>query len=287
MFKLKFAKTYDFAIMLKHNLEHVTEDYFSVSDNAFCVADGITRDLKDGTPIAYPETYEQAIELIKKYPNPSGATAAAKTCAEGFVSLASSLSTISEITNSHIIDILKTVNSEIGLLNKNRKIDYLANDRYACVAVGGVFINNKLLCFSIGDSVIRILDENYNIIFDSSTTNIVLAPYKPSLFVKLRYGTWSWSNDNYRKFWRKKIRNNTWRLYNRKYTFGALTGEKKAIPFIRTYSINLDNAKYILAFSDGCIECLNTKEQMISIIANPEQIKEELHEKTLLIYEKE
>ncbi|MBR4110736.1 MAG: hypothetical protein IKK43_03480 [Clostridia bacterium] len=287
MFKLKFAKTYDFAIMSKHNLEHVLEDYFTVSENAFCVADGVTRDLKDGTPIVYPETYEQAVELIQKYPNPSGATAAAKICAEGFVSLASSLSTVLEITNAHIMNVLKTVNSEIATLNKNRKIDYVKNDYYACVAVGGIFVDNMLWCFAIGDSTIRILDKDYNIVFDSSATNTALVPYKPSLFLKLRRGTWTWNNAKYRKFWRKRVRNNTWRLFTGKYTFGALTGEKKAIPFIKTYSINLDNAKYILAYSDGCEECLRTKEQMISVIANPEQIKEETHEKTLLIYEKE
>ena len=287
MFKLKFAKTYDFAIMLKHNLDHVLEDYFTVSDNAFCVADGITRDFLDGTPLSYPETYEEAIELIKKYPNPSGATAAAKICAEGFVSLASSLSTVSEITNAHIMNILKTVNSEIATLNKNRKIDYIKNDYFACVAVGGIFVENMLWCFAIGDSTLKILDENYNVIFDSSLNNTALIPYKPSLFLKLRTGTWTWNNPKFRKHLRKKIRNNTWRLFTRKYTFGALTGQKKAIPFIKTYSINLEKAKYILAHTDGCDDCLRTKEQIISVIANPEQIKDEIHEKTLLIYEKE
>ena len=36
MFKLKFAETYDFEIMIRYNLDHVLEYYFAVSENAFC-----------------------------------------------------------------------------------------------------------------------------------------------------------------------------------------------------------------------------------------------------------
>ncbi len=85
---------------------------------------------------------------------------------------------------------------------------------------------------------------------------------------------------------RKMNRNNNWFRITNRYTYGALTGENKAIPFVKTYTVPLQNAKYILAYSDGCEDCLKTKEQIKSVIENPEQIKEEIHEKTLLIYEK-
>ena len=87
MFNLKFAKTYDFAIMTKNNLDHVLEDYYIAEADAFCVADGITRDFKDGTTMSsYPTTKEEALKVIEKYPNPSGAAKAAKVCAETFIS---------------------------------------------------------------------------------------------------------------------------------------------------------------------------------------------------------
>ena len=287
MFKIIFAKTYDFAIMEKYQLDHVKEDYFIANENVFCVADGVTRDRIDGKPLDYPKTLEDAKDLIANYPNPSGAATAAKTCTETFVN---SISLEEKIDEKKIFEAVKKSNMEIAKLNANRKIDFGTNDYFGCVAVGGKIIDNTLYCFSICDCKIKILDNNFDIIFDTARVpdNMALVKSKEHFILgKLIYrGKWNWNNIEYRKHFRKKYRNNNWFRITNRYTFGVLTGEKKALPFVHTYTVSLDNAKYILAYSDGCDDCIRTKEQIISVISNPEQIKEEIHEKTLVIYER-
>lgn len=286
MFTLKFANTYDFSVMLENHLKHVIEDHFSISKEAFCIADGITRDLTDCTPLEYPKNLEEALDIIKKYPNPSGATRAATICSDNFIKYVSGFN-INSISERDILDIVKKINNDIYALNANRKIDYLVNDYYAAVAVGGVFSNNSLLGFAIGDCRVIVLNKNLDTLFDSNQNNIsALGGRELPLYFKLFKIDASWSNPNFRKFMRKTVRNNSLLKYIKRHTFGALTGEHKAMPFVTTFSFPLANAKYILAFSDGCEDSLNTKEKLASVIEKPSQIRKELHEKTLLIYEK-
>ena len=42
MYNLKFASTYDFAVMRENNIKAVTEDYYAITRNLFCVADGVS-----------------------------------------------------------------------------------------------------------------------------------------------------------------------------------------------------------------------------------------------------
>ena len=169
MLDLIFAKTYNFPIMEKNNINHVFEDSFKISSNAFCIADGITRDLINGDAFFYPKTKEKALELTKKYPNPSGASQAAKICTENFINYTSNLD-LNKINKNTIYKIIKRINLDIAKLNKNRHIDYIVNDYYCCVAVGGIFVNDTLYCFAIGDSKIKLLDENLNTLFDTSNS---------------------------------------------------------------------------------------------------------------------
>ncbi len=286
MFKLKFAHTYDFGVMIKYKLDHVIEDYYTVSDNAFCVADGITRECTDGTTINYPHTLEEAEEIIKKYPNPSGATKAAHICGDNFIKYASEID-LNNISEKDLLHIAKKINKDIKQINKNRKIDYLTEDLYGCVAVGGIFTKDFLYAFAIGDSNIRILDKDFNIILDTTSKTLSL-DYKPNkLTSKLYKGKWNWSLPKYRIHLRKVVRNNPILQFFKHDAYGALTGQVTATPFIKTFKIPLDNVKYIFVHSDGCESLLKTKEQMQNVLLNPTSIQEEIHEKTLLIYEKE
>lgn len=286
MYNLKFASTYDFSVMRENNIKAVTEDYYATTRNLFCVADGVTRDLIDGTSLKYPSTKEEAQAVIEKYPNPSGATLASTICATSFIKYASSIAKVSE---DSVLEVLKKINSDIGEINKNRtNIDYVKEDLYGCVAVGGIITDDYLYCFSIGDCRIKLLDDNFNTTFDTENLNHNLLPYEePKEFIDLYKDEWKWENPKYREYYRKNIRNNVQRFENGEYSFGVLTGEETALPFVKISKVSLTNVKYILAYSDGCEECLDSKEKIISIIANPEQIKNEAHEKTLLIFEKD
>lgn len=286
MYNLKFASTYDFSVMRENNIKAVTEDYYATTRNLFCVADGVTRDLIDGTSLKYPSTKEEAQAVIEKYPNPSGATLASTICATSFIKYASSIAKVSE---DSVLEVLKKINSDIGEINKSRtNIDYVKEDLYGCVAVGGIITDDYLYCFSIGDCRIKLLDDNFNTTFDTENLNHNLLPYEePKEFIDLYKDEWKWENPKYREYYRKNIRNNVQRFENGEYSFGVLTGEETALPFVKISKVPLTNVKYILAYSDGCEECLDSKEKIISIIANPEQIKNEAHEKTLLIFEKD
>lgn len=286
MYNLKFASTYDFSVMRENNIKAVTEDYYATTRNLFCVADGVTRDLIDGTSLKYPSTKEEAQAVIEKYPNPSGATLASTICATSFIKYASSIAKVSE---DSVLEVLKKINSDIGEINKSRtNIDYVKEDLYGCVAVGGIITDDYLYCFSIGDCRIKLLDDNFNTTFDTENLNHNLLPYEePKEFIDLYKDEWKWENPKYREYYRKNIRNNVQRFENGEYSFGVLTGEEAALPFVKISKVPLTNVKYILAYSDGCEECLDSKEKIISIIANPEQIKNEAHEKTLLIFEKD
>ena len=284
MFKIKFARTFDFAIMSKNNLDHVLEDYFVTTKNAFCIADGITRELVTGKPLKYPTTKEEALEILKDYPNPSGATLAAKTCAEKFISYISKRD-VSKMSTDIIYKVMKAVNKDISKINEGRKIDYLVNDEYACCAVGGVFQDEVLYAFAVGDCKMMLLDENLDIVADTSSST-AYNDYKDSYKMKcFRNADWM-TNKEFRVYIRKTMRNNIWYKLLKRHTFGVLNGDTKALYFIERYKFDLSKVKYILAFSDGCVDCLQTKEQIASVLENPEHVGEERHEKTLIIYER-
>lgn len=282
MFKLKFAKMYDNSIFEKYNINPIAEDYFKVEDNIFCVADGVTRDSIYGESIPYPKNKQEVEEWIKVYPNPSGAYEAAKICAESFVEKL--LEYDKKIDENVILDAIRIANNKIAKINENRKIDYLANDLFCCVAVGGCIIENTLYCFSIGDCHITAFDENFNIKFNTINNHKQFEDY---LEIYSKENKYDWNNPKDRVMVRRDFRNKPGKLYNNKeISFGVLSGEKAAEHYIDVYKVDLSQIKYICAYSDGCEPFFETKEIAKKIILEPEQLKNEGKERTLVIYER-
>lgn len=282
MFKLKFAKMYDNSIFEKYNINPIAEDYFKVEDNIFCVADGVTRDSIYGESIPYPQNKQEVEEWIKVYPNPSGAYEAAKICAESFVEKL--LEYDKKIDENVILDAIRIANNKIAKINENRKIDYLANDLFCCVSVGGCIIENTLYCFSIGDCHITAFDENFNIKFNTINNHKQFEDY---LEIYSKENEYDWNNPKDRVMVRRDFRNKPGKLYNNKeISFGVLSGEKEAEHYIDVYKVDLSQIKYICAYSDGCEPFFETKEIAKKIIIEPEQLKNEGKERTLVIYER-
>lgn len=282
MFKLKFAKMYDNSIFEKYNINPIAEDYFKVEDNIFCVADGVTRDSIYGESIPYPKNKQEVEEWIKVYPNPSGAYEAAKICAESFVEKL--LEYDKKIDENVILDAIRIANNKIAKINENRKIDYLANDLFCCVAVGGCIIENTLYCFSIGDCHITAFDENFNIKFNTINNHKQFEDY---LEIYSKENKYDWNNPKDRVMVRRDFRNKPGKIYNNKeISFGVLSGEKEAEHYIDVYKVDLSEIKYICAYSDGCEPFFETKEIAKKIILEPEQLKNEGKERTLVIYER-
>lgn len=282
MFKLKFAKMYDNNIFGKYNLKPVAEDYFVVKDNIFCVADGVTRDSVNGEVIPYPKNKEEVEYWVRVYPNPSGAYEAARICADSFVKYVSECK--DEINENTIMEIAKKTNQDIWEINKDREIDYVKDDLFCCVAVGGKIIDNTLYCFSIGDCHITLLDENFGTKFTTINNHKQFENY---LDMYCKENEFDWSNPKYRIMVRRDYRNKPEVKYNDKeVSFGVLSGEKEAEHYIDTYKVDLTDVKYICAYSDGCEPFFEDKEKLKEIIQNPEKLQNEGKERTLIIYER-
>lgn len=284
MFKLKFAKMYDNTIFTKYNLCPVVEDYFKTSDSTFCVADGVTRDDVNGNVVGYPETKEEALDWLSRYPNPSGAYESAKIVCETFVNDVAKLNN-SEISEEKIMDIIKKSNQSLQKINDNRNIDYLKEDYYCCEAVGGRIVNNTLYCFSIGDCHITVLNDNLDVIFTTINNHKQFEDYLNNIYCKQHH--FDWTTPEARVMVRRDYRNKPDKKYEGKdVSFGALSGEKEAEYYLDTYSIDLSNAKYICAYSDGCEPFFESKENIEKLFENLDGLKYEGKERTLVVYEK-
>ena len=69
MYSLRYSKTYNFGIVENNSLKHVYEDKFIANSNMFCVADGVTRDFPDNTPLKYPKTILSSALFFKYLPS--------------------------------------------------------------------------------------------------------------------------------------------------------------------------------------------------------------------------
>lgn len=283
MFKLKFAKMFDNIIFTKYGLCPVAEDYFSVNNLSFCVADGVTRDDINGNAVEYPETELEAREWIKNYPNPSGSYKAAKIICDEFIKEINNYKE-SEITEKSVKKSINKANECLNTININRKIDYLKDDLYCCVAVGGVITNNTLVCFSIGDCHICVLDEYFNLLFETINNHKQFEEYVNNTYIK--QNSFDWNNPKDRVLVRKEYRNNPQMKYKGKdISFGVLSGEKNAEYYIDTYTVNLENAKFICAYSDGCEAFFENKEKRKQLLNNLDSVKLNGKERTLVVYE--
>lgn len=282
MFSLKFAKRYQNQIYTNYNIKFPEEDYYNLNNNIFCVADGVTRDLKEGEVVPYPKTKQEAEYIANNYPNPSGAYMSSKICADNFLKYMQQYKE-EEINKEAILEAIRKANKDIWEINKDRNIDYLEQDLYCSEAVGGIILDNYLYCFSIGDCYIKCYNSKYEEIFVTENDHLLMENFEDEF---LKSGEYNWFDQRYRILIRAALRNNSIITHNnKKVGYGALTGEESAIDFVKTYKINLDNVKYICAYSDGCMPYFegNKAEETIK---NPDIIAKEGSERTVIIYEK-
>lgn len=282
MFKVKYSERMQNQLYTNYNIKFPEEDYYCLDEGIFCVADGVTRDLKGGKVVPYPKTKEEAQFIADNYPNPSGAYESSKICANNFVKYIKEAKNIDE---KEILNAITKANKDIWEINKNRKIDFVGEDLYCSEAVGGIITEKYLYCFGIGDCYIKVFDDNFEEIFSTENDHFWMEEFENEY---LKSGEYNWFDPRYRILIRGALRNNYIITHNgKKVGYGALTGEDRAIDFVKIYKVNLEKAKYICAFSDGCMEYFENKEETKKTCTNPERIKENGSERTLIIYEKE
>ena len=281
MFQLQYSKRYQNQMYTKYGIQFPEEDYYYLDGgNIFCVADGVTRDLIAGDIRPYPKTKEEATYIAEHYPNPSGALAASKIIANNFVEY------LKEAKNTDEVEVKKAIikaNKDVWTINQNRNIDYVGEDLYCSEAVGGAITEKYLYCFGIGDCYIKVYDEEYNEIFTTENDHMWMEKFEEEF---LKSGEYNWMNPRYRLLIRAGLRNNHIVTYHgEKVGYGALTGEDRAIEFVKIYKVPLEKAKYIAAYSDGCMPYFENKEEVKKTLESPDRIQQDGSERTLVIYE--
>ena len=243
------------------------EDSMLVEGKIFCVADGITRD-----PISPKDFANLSIEeRLKNYPNPSGARLAADTFCESFVKY---------LKNEKIISV-KTIrkafifgNKEIDRLNKKyvKKVDYLVNDFFGCVASGGVIYKNKLFWGAICDCGIIIYNKDGKIKFQTPNWMKPFEEYERKFLGRENFG-----HPEYRRMIRSEYRNNPKKIINNKcVSYGALTGEKEAEKFMNFGEIKLNKGDLIVFYSDGFASTVSHRKFFKTIYQENESLTDQL-----------
>lgn len=219
------------------------EDQYYANDIIAVVADGITRD-----PIGVGDSsmylYE---ELLRRYPRPSGAELAAKVVIDAF----------KENSKSSLRERLIRANQKVKDLNGKyvKKCDYLQNDYYGAVASCAFIEGSQLRYAYICDCGVIVYDKKGNVKFQTiDDKKMVSDPYINKIGIP-------WHLPEARVIVRRDYRNNPNNIQDGHcVSYGAITGEKDAISFIKDGSLELDREDVVIVYTDGFANFLHKKE---------------------------
>lgn len=235
--------------------KYIDCDTAFVNGLRFFVADGVTRDFKNGDEFRLPKNFRDIKNLIYNFPDIDKLQYIVKSSAKRFV-----LS-----NNSDLKELLENINIEIknyyDVVIKG-PTDYLGKNYLGMTATGGFIKDNRLKAFNIGDSNIVVLDKFYDYIFK---TNDSVKDFKDAREddVKERnyFITGSideyWNDRNYRSWFRNRYINTS-----NEYSFGVLNGEPNALNHINYYDWDIKDAKYIFSYTDGYEEIIENKDKI-------------------------
>lgn len=233
----------------------------------FCVSDGVTRDLTNGDEFKLPKNIKEIMNILKYYPQISELKEVAKMCTSMF-------------TNSYSLDtktLLEQINTAIKLYyyrniigNGEKPCDYLGKNYFGVTAAGGIIRGENLEGFNIGDSNIVLLDKYCNEI-SKSRDNVkdqkedrekhIIEKYYPNV----RNIDELWHDKEFRSWFRKTFTNSS-----SPYSFGVLNGEDKALDFINYYNFDLQKAHFILAYTDGFDEIMDSSAKRYKLLYRKE-----------------
>lgn len=264
---LVYKNTFDNTKTLNFNFP--IEDQFYASETEAIVADGITRD-----PIGINDLSTcSPKDFLERYPRPSGAELAAKVICDIFSK-----------TDGSLMEKLIKCNECVRELNDKyiSKCDYLENDYYgavaSCISIENCTLNYAYIC----DCGIIVYDRLGNIKFQTEDDKELYSdPYINKIGIP-------WNLPEARVIVRRDYRNNLSNIQDDKcVSYGAITGEKSAIEFIRTGQFQLSYGDIIVVYSDGFSKFLYDKD-FISQILDFEKVEFEryIEAKSRLNYEK-
>lgn len=250
----------------KHNPKHHAsilnwpeEDSFKFKQEKdktiITVADGITRDPLNLLTLPDLKTITREIEFAIGYPIPSPAKKAADLFCDSFIKHASKFPPCIKTLKQSVI----SANNKIKNINKNLKVDYLTNDFAACVASAAIMKNKTLYYAYMTDCGVAVFSKKGRLKFKTK-----LEGPNPRITEEIakqsnKYGS-SWRDPRTRARTRAHYRNNP----REPLSYGALTGEKTALKFLRTGKTFLSNNDFVVLFTDGFAPTIFQKKFNIS-----------------------
>ena len=221
-----------------------SEDFFFQQNGVFVVTDGVSRSFQE------------------KYPSPSPA----KVVAE-FVATSIGLHLIAGVD---IVTAFKTGNKAAYFLNKVfgfLNTDYLFNDLAGCVA-SAITVHDKTFKYGfIGDCGVARLNQKGELVWHTpDQVAPVVATFKNLISETAM-------NDRLVRI-RRDFRNKPSADHS---TFGVLTGEKKAMDYVRTGEIEFEKGETIILYSDGVFPFFEDQEfRQVLLLGNKRKITQYL-----------
>ncbi|MBU0760888.1 MAG: hypothetical protein KJ600_02295 [Nanoarchaeota archaeon] len=221
------------------------EDVFSFDARAgiMVVADGVTRDCKNGTAA------RRDLNTVLHYPRLSLARRAANLFCSGF---REGLRDVLDADERIVRGAFKVGNERIEEEWRQRGVecDYLKNDFPGCVAAGAVLREDVVHWGYICDAGVAVLKPNGDLAFRTPDES----PHRLDRFIwgdeRLRGKTWADSET--RRIIRRDYRNKPLE----EYSFGVLTGEAEAAYYVRTGTRAIKPDDYVLVYTDGVSEIM-------------------------------
>lgn len=228
----------------KHNTNLKHKDYPYAGEDSFnyyknrkviiAVADGITR----------------SIINMKNLSEESPAKKAADLFCKSFIRYARKSNSI---RNAIIYS-----NKKIRDLNEGLEVDYLENDFWACVGIGGVIKNKNLYYGYVADCGVCVFNKKGRLRFKTKNEG---PNSKGSIDkdIRKKFKT-SFEEPEGKVLIRSRYRNNP----KEPLSYGAFTGEKNVFHFLRTGSFKLHKEDYVLFYSDGISPIISSKRFNVS-----------------------
>ena len=252
---------------------HPIEDAINYNSlGILAVADGVTRDpsltlptgptfLPKSGPLGKIRKLISLYQFNKNYPRPSPAAAASKVFVESFLS--TMLSIEQEDINSQEIGLaFKIANEKIKKLNSHiLETNYLTSDYAGCVASAACVTNEFFHYGFICDCGVCVVDKNGNVKF--KTDDEGPSKHDEKIWEEIRkklHNDAVWENPKARSMVRREYRNNP----QNKNSFGVLTGEETALPYIKSGSVRRAETDSLMVYTDGFNEIAFREDQNIS-----------------------
>jgi hypothetical protein len=124
--------------------------------------------------------------------------------------------------------------------------DYLMNDYAGCTGAAVQLGDGTAVWGYIGDAGVACFDRS-GVLARTAGGAYKLRTPNDMLEGEETIANFDWRNPADRKYWRKKYRNNPGQLSS----FGVLTGERKALAYVRTGSIKVGEDDLILVYTRG------------------------------------